>query len=119
MDDSLDIGGELTDTGSLTDIFGGTGGTPASIAGTSGPSGWTGTPAVTPSLAGTVNTSSANTNNSLIAALGGDAAKIGTAFIAADAVKAGIKANPLSSTTLLLVGGGVVALILVVVLLKD
>lgn len=57
-------------------------------------------------------------NNSLIAALAGDATTIGTSFIAADAAKSVVKSNPNSATTLIIVAGGVAALVLVLVLVK-
>lgn len=67
-----------------------------------------------------MNDSSSMDGNSLIAALAGDASKVGTAFIAADAAKSTVKANPGSATTLIIVAGlVVVAVVLLPVLLKK
>jgi hypothetical protein len=57
--------------------------------------------------------------NSLIAALAGDASQVGTAFIAADAAKSAVKANPGSATTLIIVVGAGIALVAIVFLLKK
>lgn len=58
-------------------------------------------------------------NSSLFAALAGDATKVATAFIAADAAKHVVKANPNSATTLIIVAGGIAALVLVLVLVRK
>lgn len=61
--------------------------------------------------------SSTTDGSSLITALAGDAAQVGTAFIAADAAKSALKKNPNAATTLIIVAG--VALVAVIFLLKK
>lgn len=57
--------------------------------------------------------------NSLISALAGDVTTGATAFFAADAAKATVKANPNSATTLIIVVGAVAALVVVLTLKKK
>lgn len=57
--------------------------------------------------------------NSLVSALAGDAAQVGTAYFAAQGASAIAKANPGSLNTLIYVGGGILLLVGVVFLLKK
>lgn len=58
-------------------------------------------------------------NNSLTAALAGDATTVGTAFIGEQAAVAAFKANPASVTTLIYVAGAIAALVVIVYVVKS